>query len=73
MEEKPYLLVDDQYNEHSESYDLLQGDPSFDLWSYGVVLYLTLARKPLLGSDTSDNLVNALELRRLHLWSAADV
>eukprot|EP00957_Ditylum_brightwellii_P168081 12795543-Ditylum_brightwellii.AAC.1 len=72
-EEKQYLLADDQYEEINKSYDLLQADPLFDLWSYEVVFYQMLACKPLFGSDAYDNLVSSLELQHLHEWNTVDV
>eukprot|EP00957_Ditylum_brightwellii_P035198 2669084-Ditylum_brightwellii.AAC.1 len=68
-----YKLLDGQYKEINKRYDLLQSDASFDLRSYGVVLYQTLARKSLFASDASDNLVGAPKLQRLHDWSTVDV
>ena len=42
--------------------DLLKAHPTFDIWSFAVVLYRVIAHKPLLEADDRDNLRSKREL-----------
>jgi len=48
--------------------DPLLGDPSFDCWSFGVVLYRMLARRDLLAADDEGNPRGEYEMRTLYEW-----
>ena len=50
---------------------LLLAHPTFDLWSYGVVLYYAIAHKPLLETTGADQLRGKVERLKLARWSAA--
>ena len=52
---------------------LLLAHPTFDLWSYGVVLYYAIAHKPLLETTGADQLRGKAERVKLARWSTADL
>ena len=52
---------------------LLLAHPTFDLWSYGVVLYYAIAHKPLLETTGADQLRGKAERVKLARWSIADL
>ena len=52
---------------------LLLAHPTFDLWSYGVVLYYAIAHKPLLQTTGADQLRGKAERVKLARWSTADL
>ena len=52
---------------------LLLASPTFDIWSYGVVLYFAIAQKPLLETTGSDQLRGQAERVKLAKWTAADL
>ena len=52
---------------------LLLAHPTFDLWSYGVVLYYAIAHKPLLETTGADQLRGKAERIKLARWSTADL
>ena len=52
---------------------LLLAHPTFDLWSYGVVLYYGIAHKPLLETTGADQLRGKAERVKLARWSTADL
>ena len=45
----------------------------FDIWSFGVVLYRALARRPLLEADDADNLRDKNEENKLANWGMASL
>lgn len=56
-----------------DSFDALRAAPSYDMWSFGCVLFRALARQPLINVDAADNARDAFELSRLHNWSSKDI
>ena len=52
---------------------LLLAHPTFDIWSYGVVLYYAIAHKPLLETTGADQLRGKAERIKLARWSTADL
>ena len=52
---------------------LLLAHPTFDLWSYGVVLYYAIAHKPLLETPGADQLRGQAGRVKLARWSTADL
>jgi hypothetical protein len=52
---------------------LLLAHPTFDIWSYGVVLYYAIAHKPLLETTGADQLRGKAERVKLARWSTADL
>jgi len=52
---------------------LLLAHPTFDLWSYAVVLYYAIAHKPLLETAGADQLRGKAERIKLARWSTADL
>jgi serine/threonine protein kinase len=48
--------------------DLLEADPSFDMWSFGVLLYLLITGQTLFNNDQEDNLDDG-DLLRLCKWN----
>ena len=49
-----------------------RAEPTFDIWGYGVMLYLLCTGQELFPTDTNDNLVSAAERQRLALWTGID-
>ena len=48
---------------------LLLAHPTFDLWSYGVVLYYAIAHKPLIDTTGADQLRGKPERMKLANWT----
>lgn len=53
--------------------DALSAEPSFDVWSFGVLFFQMLVHRPLFTSSSSNKLPPPPELQRLHRWSHKDV
>lgn len=51
-------------------YELLMADPSYDIWSMGVVFYRIITRRHLFETDDQDNLSKEADKRTLHDWNA---
>ena len=49
-------------------YELLMADPSYDMWSMGVVFYRIITRRHLFETDDQDNLSKEQDKRTLHDW-----
>jgi serine/threonine protein kinase len=49
-----------------------KAEPTFDIWGFGVTLYLLSTGQELFPTDTNDNLVSAAERQRLALWTGID-
>ena len=52
---------------------LLLAAPTFDIWSFGVVLYFAIAHKPLLETTGSDQLRGKAERTKLAKWTTEDL
>ena len=52
---------------------LLLAEPTFDIWSYGVVLYYTIAHKPLLETTGADQLRSKAERVKLARWTTVQL
>ena len=52
---------------------LLLAAPTFDIWSFGVVLYFAIAHKPLLETTGSDQLRGKAERVKLAKWTTEDL
>ena len=67
-------LKNDKNVENSTSETDLLADPSFDIWSYGVLLFELFTGTDLFNRDkNSDNLVSKIEKNRVLRWSGLQI
>ncbi|CAJ1939037.1 unnamed protein product [Cylindrotheca closterium] len=54
-------------------YDLVLADSSFDVWSFGVLLYTMCSKEPLFRVNNDDDITDGNSMRQLHHWGEYDV
>jgi len=54
-------------------YELGQADPSLDVWSFGVLLYMMCAGKSLFSTDRDDDITDVDTFLSLHDWEENDL
>ncbi|KAL3942175.1 MAG: hypothetical protein SGBAC_003600 [Bacillariaceae sp.] len=54
-------------------YDLVHADPSLDVWSFGVLLYMMCAGQSLFSTDRDDDITDGNTFQFLHDWEEADL
>ncbi|CAJ1966601.1 unnamed protein product [Cylindrotheca closterium] len=54
-------------------YDLVMADPSLDVWSFGVLLYMMCAGQSLFTTDRDDDITDGNTFLFLHAWEETDL
>ncbi|KAL3938522.1 MAG: hypothetical protein SGBAC_006589 [Bacillariaceae sp.] len=60
-------------SEKFSMYDLVLADSSFDVWSFGVLLYTMCSKEPLFRVNNDDDITDGNSMRQLHHWGEYDV